>query len=302
MAVNIYNIKKWYKMLRGTSLQHVNQGKGKLYSKTELKGYYNDLTEKVSDNQIVDEEGIPLLHVDNGTDIYFPITIFQYGLGSYDLYLKDRKKEFLEKAVMCAEWALSNQTENGSWKNFEYEFPQHPFSSMAQAEGVSLLLRVFSETKDNKYLEAANKAMLFLVKPIEEGGTTEYVQNEVFFHEFTHKRTVLNGWIFSVFGLFDYLLVVKDEELSMLYEKVIRTLELHLADYDNGYWSMYDCDGMITSPFYHKLHIAQLEVLYDITGKDIFAEYAQKWEKYLNNRYKKTKAFVVKALQKIVER
>ncbi|OYT61249.1 hypothetical protein B6U81_03450 [Thermoplasmatales archaeon ex4484_30] len=40
---------------------------------------------------------------------------------------------------------------------------------------------------------------------------------------------------------------------------------------------------------YHKLHINQLKVLYELTGKDIFSEYAEKWEKYMNksmNRFR----------------
>ena len=37
---------KWYKMIIGKSIQHVPQGEGKVYSKTYLRGYYNDLTNK----------------------------------------------------------------------------------------------------------------------------------------------------------------------------------------------------------------------------------------------------------------
>lgn len=47
MGVNLFKIKKWTKMLRGNSVYHVNQNEGKYYSKTEVKGYYNNLTDKV---------------------------------------------------------------------------------------------------------------------------------------------------------------------------------------------------------------------------------------------------------------
>ena len=30
---------------------------------------------------------------------------------------------------------------------------------------------------------------------------------------------------------------------------------------------------MITGPFYHKLHIVQLEIMYGVTGENIFYEY-----------------------------
>ena len=48
MGISIYKIKKWYKMMTGKSISHVNQGVGTCYSKTEIAGYYNDLTEKVT--------------------------------------------------------------------------------------------------------------------------------------------------------------------------------------------------------------------------------------------------------------
>ena len=35
---------------------------------------------------------------------------------------------------------------------------------------------------------------------------------------------------------------------------------------------------MLASPFYHRLHIVQLQVLHRITGEDIFQQYADKWE------------------------
>ena len=41
MAINIYNIKKWHKMLTGKSVLHVNQDLGKYFEAKELKGYYN---------------------------------------------------------------------------------------------------------------------------------------------------------------------------------------------------------------------------------------------------------------------
>lgn len=48
MGISIYKIKKWTKMLTGRSISHVNQGMGKIYSKDDIRGYYNNLTEKVT--------------------------------------------------------------------------------------------------------------------------------------------------------------------------------------------------------------------------------------------------------------
>ena len=302
MALSIYNIKKWIRMLRGKSIQHVNQGVGRCFSVSEIKGYYNDLTEKVSENQLLDKNGIPLFNAENGKTIYFPIMIFQYGLGAYDLYLLENKKQMLERMLKCANWALENQEESGGWRNFENEYPKTPYSSMAQGEGISLLVRAYTETKEKKFLFAAKEAVDFMLTDINKGGTTEYVDNDLFLHEFTHLSTVLNGWIFSLFGLYDYLLIGKDVDVKDKFLKSVDTLEKTLKHYDNGYWSMYNLSGMITSPFYHKLHIAQLQVMYDLTSRETFQEYVDKWKNYQKSFFKKSKAFIKKAIQKVFEK
>ncbi|MGN8762524.1 D-glucuronyl C5-epimerase family protein [Oribacterium sp. HCP3S3_B9] len=301
MAITFYNLQKWCRMLTGKSIQHVNQGLGKAFSISELKGYYNDLTEKVSESQELDSEGIPLLTVDSGEKIYFPIMIFQYGLGAYDLYLLSDDKSMFEKAKKCADWAMEFQNKNGSWDNFAYEFPDHPFSSMAQGEATSLLLRLYETSKDERYLSAARKAIDFMLLDINNGGTTEYLGEDIFFHEFTHKPVVLNGWIFSIWGLYDYNLVCGTSETKKIFEKTVQSLVNHLDAFDNGYWSMYDCAGMITSPFYHNLHIAQMKAMYAITHNAKFQEMAEKWSEYQQSIINRSRSFIKKAYQKILE-
>ena len=39
MAINIYNIKKWHKMLTGKSVLHVNQDLGKYFEANLLYGF-----------------------------------------------------------------------------------------------------------------------------------------------------------------------------------------------------------------------------------------------------------------------
>lgn len=106
-------------MLLGKSILHVNQGVGKTYSKTEISGYYNDLTGKVlKDKKYFNTLEIPKVKIQSGEEIYFPIAVFQYGLGAYDLYLLEKKELYLRKFFITAEWAIENQNSNGAWKNF----------------------------------------------------------------------------------------------------------------------------------------------------------------------------------------
>ena len=81
-------LKRWLDMLSGKSIYHVRQGEGKYYSKEKVYGYYNDMTKKVNNVVLLDDKGIPISKTINGVIAYFPITIFQYGLGLFDLYIE----------------------------------------------------------------------------------------------------------------------------------------------------------------------------------------------------------------------
>lgn len=299
MGISVYKIKKWYKMMTGKSIFHVHQGVGTCYSKTSVLGYYNDLTEKVTkdDPAIL----IPKYYVDTGEKIYFSIGIFQYGLASYDLFLKTREDIYKDKLLVCADWATENQQEDGSWLTFAYANPEHPYSSMAQGEGISMLIRAHLVTQNDKYIETVHKAKDFMLKPISDGGTTDYRGNNVYLYEYTHEPLILNGWIFSLWGLYDYCKYFDDETVQSVLDATLQSLIKKLPEFDIKYWSKYDDGKRLCSPFYHKLHIAQLKVMYDLFGNDIYKEYADKWEKYQNGILNRMKAFIVKAWQKVVE-
>ncbi|OPZ85144.1 MAG: hypothetical protein BWY74_04005 [Firmicutes bacterium ADurb.Bin419] len=300
MAISLYKIKKWMDMLNGNSVHHVNQDEGKCYSKDEIKGYYNNLTEKVTRFGLSGNE-VPKSSVDTGETIYFSIEIFQYGLASYDLFLMFSDQSMLEKTIACAEWAVGNQQTDGSWVTFEYENKAHPYSSMAQGEGISLLARAFAATGEEKYKVATDKALEFMLKPVEEGGTTKYDGNDIYFLECTHDPLILNGWIFSLWGVLDYWKLTKNEQVKDVLGRTLATMERRLPYFDMGYWSMYEDGKRICSPFYHKLHIAQLNVMYDLTGNAVFKAYADKWERYLNSWWNRNRAFAKKAIQKVFE-
>lgn len=302
MALNRYNIKKWWKMLRGKSILHVNQPIGKNYSTIKIKGYYNDLTEKVTKSSLKENE-LPQYDIPNGGKYYFSIGVFQYGLAAYDLYLQNKSDSELNRFKNAVDWAMKNQDANGGWKSFQYETKSNPYSSMAQGEGCSLLLRAYDSFKDEKYLKASKRALDFMLLSVESGGCTEYKGNEIYLKEFPEKPIVLNGWIFSIFGIYDYLLIKNQDELiKKIYNKTVNTLIQNLENFDLGYWSKYDIESKIASPFYHKLHSPLLYVLEELTGEDKFKLYAEKFERYEKNKIYKTKAFIIKALQKVREK
>ena len=297
MGISVHKIKKWFRMLTGKSIYHVNQGEGTLYSKTDVLGYYNDLTEKITRD--APDILVPKYKMDTGDTVYFSIGVFQYGLAAYDLYLKTKDDIYLRKLLACSDWALEKQQEDGSWISFDFVTPEAPYSSMAQGEGISMLIRAHIVTQNQTYLNAAEKALDFMLKPISEGGVCEYQGEDICFYEYTNLPAVLNGWIFSVWGLYDYYKYTNEEKLKPVLDASVASIKKALPSFDMKYWSKYDAGKCVASPFYHKLHIAQLRVMYDLFGGEEFLGYADRWEKYQKSFWNSKRAFVKKAMQKV---
>ena len=302
MGISRYNIVKWYKMFAGKSVLHVDQGVGQMFEANKIAGYFNDMTMKVTmQMDCVDKRELPKQETEQGDHIYFPVAVFQFGLGLWDLFLKTNEDRYREMFVKCAEWALEKQESNGAWNNFFFVYPDNPYGAMAQGEGASLLIRAWELTKDDKYLEAARNAISFMLIPVEDGGTAKYEGEDLILLEYTHLAPVLNGWIFSAIGLYDIWLATNNEDYKQSFDRSIKSLLRFLPQFDCNYWSDYDLNKHITSLFYHRLHIAQLKALYLMTGREAFKEYAERWEKYLNNPLYKSFATLKKAAQKIRE-
>lgn len=300
MGISVYNIKRWTRMLTGKSIYHVKQGIGKIINNG---GYYNDLTQKVlRGDSFLDENEIPFLEHSDGSHVQMPTMIFQYGLGAYDLWLLEKKEIYKEKVKKCADWACEKQEANGAWNNFFYIYPENPYCAMAQGEGISLLIRAYKLFGDECYFESAQKAKQFLLSDCKDGGVTRYTASSVILLEYTHLPVVMNGWIFALWGLYDYTLLTNDSSVNDIYNKSVITLTEMLPQFSFSYWSKYDLDGMIASPFYHHLHIAQMEAMEIITKNAVFGEYAKRWRKQEKNPITKFVAFVVKVFQKLMEK
>ena len=290
-------------MLTGKSVWHVNQDIGKCFSKDEIRGYYNNMIEKVLKiPELLESNELPRLNLEGGKSTVFPVAIFQYGLGAYDLYLQTGEPRFEKKFLQCVKWTINHIDEKGRWNNFSHYSPDYPYGAMAQGEGASLLIRGYKHTGKERYLKAAQKAIDFMLLPLEDGGTTKYEGDDVYLMEYTFKGMVLNGSIFSWWGLYDYVLITNDDgEYKQMLEITLKTLIRVLPKFRCSYWSMYNLDGLIASPFYHNLHIAQMQAMFHLTAIPIFDEYAKKWIRQQKNPICKSFAFVKKACQKIIE-
>tara|TARA_B100002052_G_scaffold295397_1_gene321824 strand:- start:64 stop:1035 length:972 start_codon:yes stop_codon:yes gene_type:complete len=281
-----------------------------------LGPYYMSFKKKAEYDVDIDSNGIPMLNYQGVIGIqYNPIAIAQWGLGNFNLWYDHKSDIYFEKFINCADWLIENLEENKYgykvWMHhFDFEYRdtlKAPwYSGLAQGQGISVLVRAFNHTKNKKYSRAASDAFQVFLVPIHEGGVNyvdssgdhwieEYIVNPP-----TH---ILNGFIWAMWGIYDYSNYMNKEIAKKLFKRYVNTLVSNLEQYDTGYWSLYEQAGlkmpMLASPFYHKLHIVQLKIMTKLTGITLFEQTAKKWSNYFNSGFNYYRALFVKSLFKI---
>jgi len=278
--------------------------------------YYMSFLYKTKYPGPFDKNNIPLLDYKGKIGKqYNPIAISQYGLGHYNLYKQTKHKENLDISIKQADWLVNNLETNKhgvkTWMHhFDWEYRdtlKSPwYSALAQGNGISLLVRIYIETKDEKYFKVAQQAFESLYILIENGGVL-YIDKdnnswleEAIVNPPTH---ILNGFLWTIFGIWDYYLLTNEKKVKILFNRCVETIRNNLKFFDIGFWSLYEQSGtkmkMLTSFFYHSLHIVQLNILYKITNESIFKQYADKWEKYKKNWLYRKIALVYKIVFKL---
>jgi heparosan-N-sulfate-glucuronate 5-epimerase len=281
-----------------------------------LGEYHMTFAEKAQYTGPHDAEGIPLLNYYGLIGLqYNPIAIAQWGLGNYNLFVRTGSAEAREKFVKASDW-LCEQLENNVhgfhvWNHyFDWEYRQRLkapwYSGLAQGQGISLLVRAHAETGEEKYLSAAALAFRSFLVDVESGGVKfEDAEKNTWFEEYlvSPPTHILNGFIWATWGVYDYFLATGSRDAMSLFAAAVKTLEANLSRYDLGFWSRYELSGtllpMIASPFYHRLHVTQLFVMYRITSLKVFEQYARRWENYARSRSGRGRALCYKGVFKL---
>ena len=276
----------------------------------DIGRYYLDFSTKINYAQNKDENGIPLFeYLNEIPETYHPIAICQYALGLYDVYIakacndEDIKDRFLAQS----DWLLNNAVISDGSAVWYFNYPDKRYgikppwcSAMAQGEAISVLCRAFKITGKDDYINFAEKALLPFKKEISDGGVRNYFKGIVLYEEFPSDDVtgVLNGFMFSLFGLYDLYLLNGSKTAITLFHEGAESIKSLLKYYDTGYWSRYDLFKYpLSNPAsytYHELHVQQLKVLYILTEEEIFLEYSEKWQRYEKGVSRKTRALINK--------
>lgn len=257
-----------------------------------------------------DDNGVPKVKYRENF-YYNPVTITQYALANYGKWLNENAGIAKEQFLTATDKLIDMQDESGA---FRYNFPWKYYltgetyqpgwvSGMAQGQALSALSRAYHLTKDMKYIDSGNKAIEFLVIPVEKGGTMSTLadldpslRDYIFFEEYVSipNSYTLNGYMFALLGLYDWMEVTGEyqgssNELAEFYFKSgIKTLINVLPYYDIGGFSAYDLGHMTfdkephVGVGYHAVHIYLLHALHSVTGQQELKYYEELWSSYVD--------------------
>ena len=247
----------------------------------------------------MDENGIMLWNNKrDNTYHYHPVNIAQRCLTWIDDYYRTGSGEFIEKAIKHADKLIDLALVRNEpfylpsyYFPYTFDFPLHGiqedtmkapwYSGMAQGQMLSVLSRLYYFTREEKWLEAARKVFnSFLLLPKNGLPWTVYVDKDGYYwiSEYPlegEPTAALNGFIFGLYGVYDYYLITECAEAKEIFLAACTTIEHYINSYRNeGDISSYCLKHRVKSEVYHNIHISQLNMLYKITNNEYFKEMA----------------------------
>lgn len=248
---------------------------GRHFDADEVRGYYVDLSAKTTSPTAEAPKRL------------VPAGLAQLALGWWERSLNGEEQAFEAFDSTCR-LLLDQGVSQGSALLWPYlmavpKYGLRPpwFSAMAQGQIASVFVRAAS--RDEQATETALRALRPLLDR-SEPFVVETNSGPVLEEAPTSPPSlVLNGWIYALWGVFDVAVGLGSEEAAILFKESIESLQTTLDQYDTGWWSRYSlwANGRdLAKPFYHRIHVVQLEALHELTGLDKFAAVAARWREY----------------------
>ncbi|MFC3859386.1 D-glucuronyl C5-epimerase family protein [Deinococcus antarcticus] len=268
-----------------------------------------------------DVNGVPMYTI-RDKDEYHPVFMMHMAWKSYSQWIVTKDDGYAVLPLKVADWLVANQDQNtGYWRYpFSYtvsgtvpanapagttgvQFEAGWGSAMAQGFAIGLLARVAAlkgPEAGKAYLEAAHMGLKPFDVPVSRGGLLVRLDGRPWYEEYPTPKPsyVLNGFIYSLFGLYDMATLHKDVTAQRLYDNGLNTLKYALPKYDvpeqkkNWYHLAHLTMGAapyLANKEYQPLHATQLKMLQCIKPDPVLNEWQLKWEGYLAPQSPSTK-------------
>jgi hypothetical protein len=284
-------------------------GRGRNVDPAGVRGYPVDFGPKADEPTV-----LPGFLDDPGH--YLWVAHAQRGLGCFERHLDGDGEEWLEGARRAADVLVERQAsggpQDGGWvqvRPYPHTYPLEPpwVSAMAQGEGASLLVRVHAATGEERYAEAARRALRPMRVPSADGGASALLEGRPFPEEYPTDPPsfVLNGSIFALWGLRDVAVGLGDEQAEREFAAGVDALAAAIGRWDTGRWSRYDLFPHrvtnVASRAYHELHVTQLEAMQELAPRPELGAAAERFAAYAASIPRHVEAFARKALFRVAE-
>jgi len=263
-------------------------------SDTTLPPYPIDMSPLLALAQrMIDQRGIPFETAHAGDRVsYNPVTIAQYALACWNVYLTERDERhrhaFLAQAYWLVEHGVCVADDVSCWPipfpRREFHAPGPWLSALAQGVGISVLARAYWLTGEEVFLRAARRGVRAFELDILDGGvSTPIGEDGVFFEEVAvyPAAHTLSGFVPAFFGLQDYIALTGDEHVAALLQRSHATMHALIDEYDTGYWTRDDLlHRRLASRYEHGLHVMFMEAFARQSGCEHCAALATRWKQY----------------------
>ena len=254
-----------------------------------------------------DKAGIPLsesyIDVQENGLHYYPISIGQYGLGVFNSYHQTGDQGKKARFLKIADWFVNTQTvEPGKGCHWLTDVPKPEYgiskpwkSAFTQSRAISILLRAWQMTHEERYYKPAAGALIPFTLSAGEGGVAvDREWSATFYEEYVaeYPTRVLDGHLFALLGLFDGVRALKpgpEQSLArQLFDEGVQGLIKQLPLFDLGNWVLFNrCDVPgypnpdLCTRNYMILVIKLLKIIHMLTDDLVLLDYHHKFSGYL---------------------
>jgi heparosan-N-sulfate-glucuronate 5-epimerase len=256
-----------------------------------LAGYYNDLRGVARSYGSPEEAEGWIALLMRRRERMMPVSLLQLGLGSWQLSANE--PEWRDIVRQIVDWVVIDMDGHGRLAHLQampHTFELQPpwFSAMAQGQLASLLVRAASMFDEPQLRAEAARAVRSLLDP--DSPLVAVEPEGIVLQEYptSPPSHVLNGWIWALWGLHDAWVDGAEPDAGPAFEQGVETLCARLPLYElRSGWTLYDLYPHpmqhVASPFYHRLHIAQLRALDQLAPTAELRAAADRWEAALAN-------------------
>jgi hypothetical protein len=260
-----------------------------------MPGYQSYVTPLNDPNIPIDAKGVALWRY-HGRKVHHPLVIARYGITLLQSYRITHDPAFVLRAQVNASYLIKTAISRDGALYIPYRFTYALFgnrsdlirapwySAMNQGAALSLFLRLYEVTGEQRWRSAADSTFATFVqrrstkRPWISFVPRRYDRRYLWFEEYAKNPPTqpLNGHIYALFGVYEYALASGSKAAADVFDGGVTAVRHQVHRFRvRGGVSYYSLRVHARYTSYHCLHIGMLKLLARMTGDSWFAREAR---------------------------